>query len=80
MNEPQLYPGDYFYLKAWSDLNSCRSMGMSRGPIPWKDIILYAEYSQLEYDLIEPFVLIIRTMDSAYIDWVENEEERKRTK
>lgn len=69
-------PGDSFYLKAFRDLHTCRSVGMSLGPIPWIDVVYYAERFQLDHDLIEPFIYIIRAMDVAYQDWINKEQEK----
>lgn len=76
LEEPQLLPGDHFYLKAFRDLHTCRSHGMSLGPIPWTAVLLYAEWIELDHDLVEPFVYIIRSMDVAYQDWINKEQER----
>lgn len=69
--EPPAYPGDEFYLKAWHALDSCRIIGLSMGPIPWRDVVSYAQYTELEPDVTEAFVEIIRTMDRAYLKWCE---------
>lgn len=76
MNEPELDRGDEFYLRAFYDLNTCRSIGMSIGPIPWRDIVLYAQIFSLEEDLVEAFIQVIRQMDITYLDWSNKEEER----
>src|SRR5690606_30486884 len=80
LNEPVLSPGEDFYLKAFRDLTTCRSYSVSLGPIPWRDILLYAEYSGLEEDVIEPFIFIIRHMDDAYLKWSDSENERDKPK
>lgn len=79
-NEPQLLPGDEFYLKAFRDLHTCRQAGMELGPIPWDETVRYAQFYELEEDLIEPFLYIIRAMDVAYRDWMEKENERNKGK
>lgn len=76
IEEPEVEPGDEFYLRAFRDLDTCRSSSMSIGPIPWRDIIYYAERSGLEEDLIEPFIRVIRLMDSAHREWVAKETEK----
>jgi len=43
---------------------------MSAGPIPWRDIINFAHYMELDEDFIDPFLRIIRAMDDAYLEWV----------
>lgn len=43
---------------------------MSPGPIPWRDIKEYADFSGLDYDNFGVFVLVIRAMDSVYLEWL----------
>lgn len=50
-------------------MNTCREVGSAMGPIPWRDILTYAQFSGLENDLIDPFIQIIREMDSGYLKW-----------
>jgi len=42
---------------------------MALGPIPWDKILLYAQYNGLDCDLIDPFIQIIREMDSGYLNY-----------
>lgn len=51
---------------------------MGIGQIPWRDIISYASWYNLEKDVTEAFVDIIREMDTAYIDY-QNKEQAKNT-
>lgn len=62
--------GDEFYLSAFHDLSTCRQLGFSIGPIPWKDIILYAQFAELDSDVLSIFVPVIRAMDNEYLKWV----------
>lgn len=75
-NEPVLCPGDEFYIKAFFDLSSCREVGMGIGPIPWRDILTYAIFFGLEEDLIDPFIQIIREMDSGYLKWQDQHQKK----
>jgi len=68
-DEPPRLPNENFYLRAFNDLTTCRDVGTSIGPIPWRDIFVYAGFKGLEHDLIDPFIQIIREMDSAYLDY-----------
>jgi len=79
LEQPQLVEGDAFYIKAFWNLHTCRSFGMGLGPIPWDKIIAYCHYKGLDEELVEPFVVIIRSMDAAYLDW-SNKETEKRAK
>ena len=78
IDEPDIEVSDHFYLQAFRDLHTCRQNGMGMGPIPWKDIILYADRYGLDEDLVEPFIHIIRCMDCAYIEWADKEMESKK--
>lgn len=70
-------PADGFFLEAFHHLSTCREVGMGFGPIPWRDIILYADRKGLEPDVHELFVTVIRAMDDAWLNW-QGEEQRKR--
>lgn len=76
--EPILSPGDEVFLRAFYNLTTCRQIGMSIGPIPWTDIYKYALFLELDKDLIDPFIQIIREMDSGWLNWQHDEQERKR--
>lgn len=69
IDEPSLYPGDDFYIRGFHNLNTCRTIGMAMGPIPWTAIYTYAISSILNEDLIDPFIQIIREMDSGYLKY-----------
>jgi len=66
-DKPRLRAGLQLYYRAFFELATCRSYGMSEGPIPWTSILSWAN----EHDLIGPtrtglFFLISR-MDHAYL-------------
>lgn len=76
--EPGILPRDEFYLEAFSALSSCRYLGMSSfGAIPWRDIVLYAEYHELEPDVFKAFVFTMRAMDKVYLDWIDKKQKRE---
>lgn len=76
--KPLIYPIDTFYLRAFYDLSTCRDSGFGIGPIPWTAIVKYIEFYNLDPDLAEPFIDIIREMDVAYIKYQTAEQERNR--
>lgn len=47
-------------------------------PIPWRDIVFYAEVKDLAPDVFHTFRQVIREMDQGYIDFAAKEMERKR--
>lgn len=62
--EPEIGPLE-FYLEAFKELSSCRSVGFGIGPIPFTAI---AEYSRL-YDVgdFDEFHWIMRRLDDEYL-------------
>lgn len=73
LDEPPVYVGDIFYMQAFWDLHTTRNSGMGLAPIAWDKIVNYADVSRLDDDLIEPFIRIIRTMDTAYMIWQDDQ-------
>ena len=78
--QPELLSGDEFYIEAFYELSTCRAIGMSVGPIPWRDIINFAEWVELEKGLIPMFVLTIRVMDNVYLKWLDKKRESDKPK
>jgi len=67
--EPVVFPGDEFFLSSFYNLSTCRSYGEVTGPIPWRDIVHYSDRNELEHDVSEAFVFIIREMDAEFLKW-----------
>lgn len=67
-NAPELLPGLDFYFIAFQALNSCRSIGMSLGPIPWTAIVKYGEMHCDSEQGIQDLVHHIRAMDSKFLE------------
>lgn len=64
-------------MKAFFELNTCRQLGFGGvGPIPWRDMILYAEVVHLAYEVRLAFMEIIRVMDRAFMTWQAEQDER----
>lgn len=76
LDRPELLDGDEFYIKAFWELSTGRQIGFSLGPIPWDQILLYAQMHGI--DDIEAFVEIIRALDSTHLTWVADQQERER--
>ena len=64
--EPPVFPGDEFYIDAFAKLSTCRHVGMAPGPIPWRDIVAYADRIGLDQGEAEAFSTVIMTMDAAW--------------
>ena len=77
MDEPVIVPADEFYLRAFFELNTGRpSAGFGVMPLPWNDILMYAEYVGLEREIWSAFTVIIRALDTVFIKWLEGEKVR----
>lgn len=76
-DEPDVFAGDEFYLTAFNELSTCRPIGDATGPIPWDKIVQYASFKGLEYIMIDPFIRIIRSMDSVYLSWIAEKQKKK---
>lgn len=66
--------------KAWNDLNSCRSLGMGVGPIPWSAVDRYAQAVGLDGD---EFVLLWRCsmrLEKIYQDHLKEKSDRRAKK
>lgn len=71
-NAPELEIGLHLYFTAWVALSTCRSYGMSAGPIPWLAIHEYANQLDLSDDQREALHYHIPIMDTVYHDFLES--------
>ena len=69
LDKPEMNLIHEIFIKSFNDLDTCRNYSMGVGPIPWKDIHNYANFLELDYDLINFFIQVIRAMDIAFIKW-----------
>ena len=69
LDEPLLDQADYFYLRAFDELNTCRPAGVDLSPIPWTAIISYGQHHGLCDQMQSAFVTIIRAMDETFHKW-----------
>jgi len=68
--EPDLNPGDDFFLTAFYDLSTCRQYSESvPGHIPWTAIAEYSDRSGLYPETAAGFIRVIRSMDSVFLQW-----------
>lgn len=68
-DQPELFPWEEFYVKAFFDLDTERHSGMSIGPIPWSKIQEYGDRSGLDSDMMVVFTEVIRKTDTKYREW-----------
>lgn len=69
LDEPELIPGDDFFLSAFHQLSTERQIGDVPGSIPWSKIVQYSDRRGLEPDVSVLLEHVIMRMDSAYIQW-----------
>lgn len=67
-NAPELHLGLELYLEAFMELNTCRSVSWSAGPIPWSAVQDYGMTFEFAADEMEDLHYHIRRMDAAFLD------------
>jgi len=65
-------------MQAFWELCSCRTFGMSIGPIPWTAIIEYGERKGLDSTMILVFEVVMRELDEVYLSDLREQQEKKR--
>lgn len=68
-DSPKLQQGLELYWNAFVDLNTCRSVGMAAGPIPWDSILKYANEYQFAGFQREALFYHVRAMDVAFLSY-----------
>ena len=71
---PLIGLGEDFYLSAYSDLSTCRQVGMGQGPIPWDKIVQYGLFYGLDNENIDFLIKIIGYVD---IEFFKRQEDNK---
>jgi len=70
-----------FYWDAFSDLCSCRALGMALGRIPWTAVKAYGEtYGIDDPDELAAFAEIVARMDQTFLDCQRESDESERKK
>jgi hypothetical protein len=77
LEQPVLQAGDEWYLEAFRDLNTTRSVGMGLGPIPWDRAREYGLYAGLDDANMPVFLAVMQAMDSLYLEWEGKEVKRR---
>lgn len=67
-NKPEIKTGLELYWKAFQDLSSDRDVGMGVGPIPWSAMSTWGARNHIRGDDFERLVLVLRGLDSIYMD------------
>jgi hypothetical protein len=50
-------------VRAYSELSSCRSIGMSLGPIPWTAMVQWCAYHNLDRGVANHLIRVLRLVD-----------------
>lgn len=64
-NRPAIFSGNEWLFDAWIALDSCRSLGMAVGPIPWTACDAYARRHDFDDDGLVLLWAIIHRADTA---------------
>jgi hypothetical protein len=79
-NAPSLLPGLDFFYTAFLQLCTCRAIGFSVGPIPWTAVSEYARRHQLIDDDFETFAVVLKRLDSVYLDHQDKKRQKDQKK
>lgn len=63
--EPELEPGLEIFFRAWRALDTCRSIGMESGPIPWDAVDRWCARHGIHGQAADDFWTAIAAMDEA---------------
>lgn len=77
LDEPVLIHGEQFFINAFWLLNTERNVGMDLGEIPWSKIVKYGRHCQLDRDMIDILVYVVRELDGAYLGWEKKQAEKR---
>jgi hypothetical protein len=67
-NKPTLQPSEIFYYRAFNDLDSERTHGMSLSRIPRSKIVDYADEIGLSENERYELIAIVSAMDAAWLE------------
>lgn len=76
-NAPELTLGLELYLEGFLDLSSCRSVGMSLGPIPWTAMDRYCEVEGIADETRDDFIYLVKGLDVYYLELMEAKSKRE---
>lgn len=67
IEKPEILIGLEWYYRAFTDLSTCRSYGMSEGPIPWLAVNEYAIRHRMTHQEFDDLWEVVRKLDAVYI-------------
>lgn len=71
-NAPELLPGLDLFISAYTELSTCRQLGMTEGPIPWLAMNAYCDVYEIDGDLRQEFFYILRQLDNEMMEYRES--------
>lgn len=75
INRPKRWIWFEEYLQAFHLLSPCRSIGFSRNPISFQDIVAYAQFYEVED--FDTFCKLIQKIDDTYLTYLQKLEKIK---
>jgi len=66
--------GYEFIWLAFSELQSCRQVGMDLGSIPWTSIVQYTEHYNIIGGEAEAFIHLISVLDNHYLSSIQEKQ------
>lgn len=66
-NAPELLLGLEMYYEAYAELNTCRSVSWSAGPIPWTAVQEYSIVNEFDAEETHDLHFFIQKMDHAFL-------------
>lgn len=74
LDQPELLPGQKFYIEAFDRLTTCRSIydGVV-GRIPWTSTRQYADVYEMDFNDFKMFEMVIEKLDTAYVRWIKDQ-------
>lgn len=75
---PDLLPGLKLYYEAFAELNTCRHIGTAEGPVPYTAVVQWMDENEVYGDQRSNGIRILRSMDSAYLDFLDKKREFER--
>ncbi len=67
-NAPELQPGLGIFMEGYLELSSSRQVGMGPGQIPWKAVMEYCMFYELDEELTEDMQHHVRQMDVVWLE------------
>lgn len=78
VNAPELLPGLELFYAAFTDLCTCRAIGMSVGPIPWDKAMAWGRHFGLSADDLDYLWDMVSALDDAYMRHLREDHDRSR--